>query len=363
MPLQTTKVTLTTVTDAEVARVDAETQNLQTRLASTEKSLTDALARIAELERPTPPTLPPVEPPPAPARPRLYVDGKNLRTKTGALANLRGMELMWGPTSDANALALCRNIKAFGANAISPLFQRGQEGIIDVRECLDAARLEGLVVGVNADHTSGGTSWIRRADVVEACNKADHVFLESEVELGSIDTMTRDQWLANAKAFVTNMRRAGHKAPIKVGAPSGGRLPHWGLQAGRELVADDPEHSLIFTWQAYWSSNTSGWQYSKEAGMRSSGVAGALEMADAIAASGLCFLVGLDGADDVGVTPWKELAARLNFHGIAWQWWAWQVGDSYGNGVVPSVLSTSPKGPFGPDLREIMRAQARPVPL
>lgn len=317
----------------------------------------------AEVMVPEPPPVvippPPPPPPPAPVKARLWVDGPILRTKTGAPANWRGMELMWGPDSDAFAVQLCKNIKAFGANAISPLFQRGQEGIVDVRECLKAARDEGLMVGVNADHTSGGTAWIKRADIVEVCNQYDNIMLESQVELGSIDTMTRDQWLTNAKTFIKGMRDAGHKAPIKVGAPSGGRLPQWGVQVGKELVDFDPEHSLIFTWQAYWKAATStGWSYASQAGMRSSGIAGALEMLAQIEASGLCFIVGLDGADDVGVTPWLELANQIHKVGKqGHQWWAWMVGDVYGNGVMAGNRDTTPKNPFGPAVKAMLQAQ------
>jgi hypothetical protein len=329
--------TIRTITDEEIARVDAEVRDLRARIAEYEAAATQPLPS---------------------AKTGLWVDGPTLKTKTGAPANWRGMELLWGPTADSQATQLCKNIKAFGANAISPLFQQGQEGVIDVRECLAAARAEGLMVGVNADNTSGGTGWIRRSDIVDACNHSDHVMLESEVELGSIDTMTRDIWFANAKKFITGMRDAGHTSPIKIGAPTGGRLPHWSLRVGDLLVDHDPRHNLIFTWQAYWAADLTRWQFSTEAGMENEGVAGALEMADAIAASGLCFIVGLDGADDVGVTPWKELATRLHQKGIGWQWWAWMVGDSFGNGIVASTMDTSPKGPFGPGVRDLMRTQS-----
>lgn len=318
----------------------------------------------------TPPTNPPTTPPdPPPTTPPtgktgLYVDGAVLRTKTGAAANWRGMELMWGPTGDQNASLLCKNIKAFGANAISPLFQAGQDNAVDVRECLVAARNEGLMVGVNADHSQGGTSWIKRQDIVDLCNGFDHVMLESEVELGDINAMTKESWLANAKTFVTGMRNAGHRAPIKIGSPTGGRLPQWAVAVGKQLVEHDPLHNLIFTWQAYWKSVSGGWQFTAERDMASinvsgSGTAGALSMAEAIIKSGLCFIVGLDGADDVGVTPWKELAARLHAAGMGWQWWAWMVGDAHGNGVVADTMSTSPKQPFGPDLKVIMLAQSK----
>lgn len=350
----------------EVQRLSADV----TRLTAEVSRLT---ALLAQQPGPTGPTGPgptgstgPVGP--LPSRSGLYVDGMALRSKTGADVAWRGMELMWGPTSDANARRLCQNIKAFGANAISPLFQAGQDNAQDVRECLVAARAEGLLVGVNADHSAGGTSWIKRSDIVQLCNEADHVMLESEVELGSIDAMTLDQWKQNAKTFITNMRAVGHKAPIKVGSPTGGRLPQYALRAGAELVAHDPEHSLIFTWQAYWPSTTQGWQFTRDRGWDTllgpnpgnlGGTAAALAVVEAIKTSGLCFIVGLDGADDIGVTPYVELASRCHQNGIGWQWWAWMVGDAYGNGVMSDTMGTNPKQPFGPVVRDILRAQAK----
>lgn len=366
MALKTSVVTLRTVTDAEATRVDAEIASLTSSnlsysadLARVSTDLASALSRIKELEGQSPPPVPP--PPPVPSMARLWVDGPVLRSRRGFDVQWRGMELMWGPNSDANAKAVCRNIKAFGANAISPLFQPSVEGVIDISECLAAARAEGLMVGVNADHTSGGTAWIKRPDIVELCNAADHVMLESEVELGAISSMTVELWKQNAKKFIDGMRGAGHKAPIKIGAPTGGRLPHWGLKVGQELVQHDPEHSLIFTWQAYWAADPTRWQFASETGglIRSTGVQAALDMADAIKTSGLCFIVGLDGADDIGVTPWEPLAARLHQHGVGWQWWAWFVGDPYGNGVMPSNTSTTPKLPFGPGVQTLLKVQSK----
>lgn len=287
----------------------------------------------------------------------LWVDGPVLRSKKGADVTWRAMEIMWGPDSDNNAVQLCKNIKAFGANAISPLFQPSQQGTIDVSECLAAARSIGLMVGFNADHTNGGTDWVTTKPIVDICNAADHVMLESEVELGSIDTMSQAQWLTLAKAFIKRMRDAGHKSPIKVGSPTGGRMPQYAVSVGQQLVDYDPLHSLIFTWQAYWSGDATHWQFSQQAGMSGTGAEGALQMADKLAASKLCWIVGLDGADDVGVTPWKALGARLHQLNIGWQWWAWMVGDAYGNGVMPTNTSTTPKTPFGPDVKSLMSSQ------
>lgn len=293
----------------------------------------------------------------------LWVDGSVLRTKKGTPADWRAMELLWGPDSDRDAIALVRTIKAFGCNAISPLFQPGQQGTIDVSECLAAARAEGMMVGFNADHTNGGTNWITTKPIVDICNAADHVMLESEVELGAIDTMTQTQWLALAKTFIKRMRDAGHTAPIKVGSPTGGRMPQYAVSVGQQLVDFDPLHNLIFTWQAYWSIDSTHWQFSKQAGNSAEGTEGALQQADKLKASGLCWIVGLDGADDVGNTPWKALAQRLHQHGIGWQWWAWLVGDQFNNGMVNSILSTTLKAPFGADVQAMFRAQQKMASL
>lgn len=307
---------------------------------------------------PDPTPVPVPVPPPTPGvHAGLWVDGSVLRTKKGSPANWRAMELLWGPDSDRDALALVRNIKAFGCNAISPLFQPGQQGTIDVSECLAAARAEGMMVGFNADATNGGTTWITTKAIVDICNAADNVMLESEVELGAIDTMTQAQWLVLAKAFIKRMRDAGHTAPIKVGSPTGGRMPQYAVNVGQQLVDYDPLHNLIFTWQAYWSIDSSHWQFAQQAGNTGTGTDGALQQVDKLAASKLCWIVGLDGADDVGNTPWQALANKLHSVGLGWQWWAWLVGDAYGNGMVSSNLSTTLKAPFGVAVRDTFRSQ------
>jgi hypothetical protein len=214
------------------------------------------------------------------------------------------------------------------------------------------------MVGVNADYEGNGRQWIVRPDVVAACNEADNVMIECEVELGDANGATN--WRDNyAIPFVKALRAAGHLAPIKVGSPDGGRSPRYALDHGKAVLAADPLKSLIFTWQAYWHSQPAGWEYATNAnGFSQGGVAGALECADALKASGLCWIVGLDGRDNVGETPWKELAARLQTHGIGWQWWAWFVGDAYNNGLVGDALSTTPKSPYGAAVRMLLQSQS-----
>lgn len=168
--------------------------------------------------------------------------------------------------------------------------------------------------------------------------------------------MTSAQWRDTAIAFVRDLRIAGHLAPIKVGSPSGGRSPLYALERGKEVIAAT-DSNLIFTWQAYWDRDPGGWEYATDDGFPSA-TPGALACADALQASGLCWLVGLDGRDDIGLTPYLALAERLQQHRIGWQWWAMFVGDAYGNGLTDNALTSVPKAPFGQSVKELLTAQA-----
>jgi hypothetical protein len=53
----------------------------------------------------------------------------------------------------------------------------------------------------------------------------------------------------------------------------------------------------------------------------------------------------------------------LQTYGIGWQWWAWFVGDAYGNGLVADALSNVPKAPFGTSVRSLLQAQSTLAPL
>ena len=346
------------LTTAQQTIVDKNTQLVQKDSLIAQKD-----ARIRELEAlipappvPVPPTPVPPTPVPSTNKTGLYVDGGTLRTKNGSPVVIRGIEMMYGPTSVSNTTTVINNIKNFGANALGPLFQSGNPSSdAAVQNCINIARSKGLIVGVNADHTGDGRNWIKKQSIVQMCNAADNVFLQCEVEQG--DDSNAIQWRDASIAFVKALRDAGHKSPIKVGSPLGGRLPHFALQQGKAVVDADPLKSVIFTCQMYWKNHTNGWQFSNEAGF-SSGTPGALEACDAMRASGLCFIVGLDGKDDIGETPYVEIANRLHQHGIGWQYWALMVGDSYGNGIVADTLSTTPKMPYGPTVVGLLKTQS-----
>ncbi len=349
MPI-TTKTVLS-ITPEEQTRVDALEQSQARRIAALEAELAT---------RPPAPVTPPVTPP-STGRTGLWVSGGALMTAQGVPVQYRGIEALWGPTSASNVAKAIGAMKGFGANAVAPLFQRAQSTAAHVWDCIQESERQGMMTAVNADAAGVDRAWLKRSDIVTRCNAGKGVILECEVELGDKASMSASQWRDLAISFVLDLRNAGHTAPIRVGSPSGGRSPSYALKVGRDVLAADPLHSSLFTWQAYWDRDPSGaWEYATSEGFNA-GTAGALECADMLRNSGLCWLVGLDGADDIGPTPYLDLAMRLHQHGIAWQWWAMFVGDSYGNGLTIDALSSNPKAPFGQSVMNLLKAQSKMV--
>jgi hypothetical protein len=302
---------------------------LPSQVAADLRALADEVAGLAPQAPPAaPPVVVPPPPTPAPTHRGLYVDGSKLRTRSGAELRLRGIELMVG-TDAANAgfPALCATLKAFGANCVSPLFQGSFGSVPTVRAFCDAARAAGLVVGVNADHQPNGRAWLCAPELVALLNSYDHVFLECEVETDQ--TTSSATWATDAKALVAAVRAAGHVHPIKVGAPTGGRMVKHPLAKAAEVLASDPLHAVLFTFQCYWKSVTTGWQYSEDNGFVP-GLAGAKQALAACATSGVCFVPGFDTRDDIGLTEVGQLMDEAHRLGLSYQYWV-----LFGDGMYP----------------------------
>lgn len=350
MPIKTKSV-LSIELD-EAMRVDA-------LVASQSSDLAAQALEIERLKKLIPAQPPPQPPPSVPGG--LRVSGAALMTAAGLPVQYRGIECLWGPTSASNVAKAIDAMKAFGANAVAPLFQRGQSSAPNVRACIQYAESRGMMTAVNADAAGVDRTWLKQPAIVAECNAGKGVILECEVELGDKASMTAAQWRDLAIDFVLDLRGSGHRAPIRVGSPSGGRSPGYALQTGRDVLKADPLGNLIFTWQAYWDRDVStGWEYATSEGF-SGGTKGALECAAKLHDSGLCWLVGLDGADDIGPTPYLPLAQKLHEYGIGWQWWAMFVGDAYGNGLASDPLSANVKPPFGNDVMMLLKMQAKSV--
>lgn len=276
----------------------------------------------------------------------IFVQNGQLYTKYNKPVVVRGIEAMYGPTSNSNPAGFVNVNKTLKANAVGPLVQQGQWSAANVRKLLEETRKANILCGLNVDHvSSGGRAALKDPAIVSLVNEYDHVYIQCEVEQG---TDSDDVWEAAAIAFVKDLRAAGYKKqPLKVGSPLGGRQLKTALDRGKNVLATDPEKNLLFTWQAYWGIKTSGWTYQTDNGF-SYGRPGLVEACKAVKDSGLCFIVGLDYADDIGDTGMDTLMAELQKNGTSWQYWALFVGDAYGNGMLndstnANTLTTSGK--------------------
>jgi hypothetical protein len=336
--------------NASVASLTSANANQLTQIVGLESSLAAALGHIATLENEL------ALRPPA-SRPGLYVDGGKLRTKNGAELVLRGMEIMIGQDSVNRGLAnVVNDIKAMGCNGVSPLFQAWYDSngvktfdsgtVAQVRAFCDIVKAAGLVCVVNGDHRRlgsppasalGGRAWLCQPDMVTLLNSYSNVILACEVETDSVPTGTSGDapWVSGANNLVAELRAAGHIHPIKVGAPQGGRRVEHPLRAGAQVLAADPLKNVLFTFQAYWpEATTSSQQWYQNCAGVAPGLAGTKAALGQCAASGLCFLPGLDWRDDIGLTGAVALSAHCDTLGLGYQYWVYSHDGISDNNVI-----------------------------
>ncbi len=288
------------------------------QIATDLRSLAD---EVALLELPDEPP-----PPPPPTRAGLYTDGTKLRTRHGAELRLRCVELMVNGNAagfPGGFLALLGKLKAdVGANATSPLLQGTQGSVAQVKAYCDASLSLGMVVGVNADHQDAGRDWLLQPAMVALLKTYPHVYLVSEVE-----TYGDGDWQTAESAKVAALRAAGYTCPIKAGTHGGGRDVKYPLAAAPAVLAADPLHNVVFTWQAYWKAATGGWQYSEANGFVA-GIVGTRAALSACVNKGVCFIPGFDHSDNVGntgslVSPsGPTLVDHAGAIGMSTAWWA-----------------------------------------
>lgn len=129
-------------------------------------------------------------------------------------------------------------------------------------------------------------------------------------------------WARSSIASVKRMREQGVTCPLYVmGRTSGRNLPSI-LKAGRQIIDADPEHNIIFGWQAYWGSDG---HYQREYGM-------SLEQAMRAAANAPFMVqVGLINRSDPQdgspqTTPYLDLMRWAKELDLSWFWWDWRMG-------------------------------------
>jgi hypothetical protein len=282
--------------------------------------------------------------------PNIRVVGNRMRDRYGDPFAIRGIESMYGDTGRSNPMAWVAGHKALGANTLGPLPNSSSTSIAAIQSLVDAAYQNGMIVGLNADHTGAGASFFQRSDVVSLLNRYPNVFLQESVELGSMDSMTADEWVRMAKSKVDAYVGLYPDKPIKIGSPSGGRSPRYALDRCQEVVAyyqsKGGRGGLIFTCQLYWQAGSSGTSWYQRQNGFTTGLTGILQAVDELAASPCMFLPGLDNNDDVGSTGWREIMQHVRdldpntATRLGHQWWVYaNPGDPYANNLTTNELN------------------------
>jgi hypothetical protein len=277
----------------------------------------------------------------------LTIVGNKMVLKNGKTFLPRGIELMYAAGDAAlNPAKLCKDLAALGANSLGVLFSPSVSSDNHLRTLLQAARDNGIVVGVNGDHMGngggpGGQAWLTSSNVVSICNSFDNVFIQHGTETGWDQTSA--QWVADESAKVKSLRAAGHIHPIKVGSPDGGRSPKLPAAFGAQVLAADPLKNVVFTWQSYWKLNPTGWSYQSHNGYTptANDPHCVQQVMNAINNSGLCFLIGTDYVDDIGTTIWKQVMTEADAKGIGAQHWV-LFGDHYTQNNILGHWNMSP---------------------
>ena len=97
------------------------------------------------------------------------------------------------------------------------------------------------------------------------------------------------------------------------------------LQFGKQVLDFDPLKNILFTWQAYWDETPAlgSWHYQQHnnIAVTPQDPTGAIEQCKRIKDSGLCFIIGIDKVDDVGITIYKQVMTEADKHGLNVQYW------------------------------------------
>jgi hypothetical protein len=176
--------------------------------------------------------------------------------------------------------------------------------------------------------------------------------------LGEGQEKTTAQWVADAKAVVSQFRAAGYTAPLYVLPDTYGRDLPAILKYGASIEASDPLHNVVFGWQAYWgvsytnkaitnpmTTTVSYYQHLYHMSL-------AQAMQD-VANAPFPIQIGLTYYSDpfidpTEIVPYSQLMALAQQDNIGWLWWDWSLdneslvwGGEYGNWA---TNTTTPDG-------------------
>lgn len=137
-------------------------------------------------------------------------------------------------------------------------------------------------------------------------------------------------WIADGKAAIDTIRKAGLRCPLFILSNFSGRNPRMVADHGQKLVDHDPERNILLGVQIYWgytASKQPGW-FLRDYGSDSAWIAKFAQMPFPV-------IAGINNLDPYG-DPWMDYETQMAEtlkHRIGWFWWDWNnpfaAGEQY----------------------------------
>lgn len=257
-----------------------------------------------------------------------YVQGRHLYDRCGERVVLRGINEMviWTAREGETFGEIART----GANTVRIVWTVADhpgEARLDrvLRRALDAR----LIPIIELHDATGKLDkvpelvdfWTRPAVVEVLKRHQASLLLNIANEAGG--TGVRAQEFADVyRPAVARLRRAGLVMPLIIDAPDWGKDIDVLQEVAPSLIADDPEHDLLFSVHMWWVKSAS----SDDPGSTKR-IARELAESEAL---GLPLLVGEFGHAGVGCTrfiDYKTILAETDKRGVGWLAWSWGPGN------------------------------------
>ena len=266
----------------------------------------------------------------------LYVSGRYLRTPCGDTIIIRGMNKMIIYTGDT---ALRRQtyaeIRKTGANCTRIVWLASPTDQIDATPAgLDRA-IQGCIdndmIPMPELHDATGdwtqlqnlvNYWIS-PDVLSVIKKHEkYLIINIGNEVGS-DQITNDQFTSGYSSVVLQMRNAGIHVPLVIDAATWGKNLDQLVATGQAIIANDPDHNLIFSVHMYWAiSDGADSTYITDELLSSVNANIPLIVGE------FSYKFAVDSTCDY-TTNYQIILKDCQQYGIGWLPWEWGPGNGY----------------------------------
>ena len=251
------------------------------------------------------------------------VEGSTLRDPCGEPIVLRGVNAGIAFPADPNATKLGEIAKT-GANAVRLtfrwLFNRSDPAAVEI--AIRSAVANRMLAMPSVWDATGNWPqlqfaadfWSQPAMVSVLRKYEDMVLLNIANEAGNWQ-VSGEQYRSGYARAIRQLRNAGLHMPLVIDAANWGRRESDLLEHGKYLLAEDPDHNLLFSWHP-WDGAQPKARY--------------VQAMDAASKAGLALIIGefaQVGVDSKTPLDYRGLIRSASERDIGWLWWWWASGE------------------------------------